>query len=363
MERTLLAIACAMIFAACAPADDPSLSPRQRMITRMLREAGSLSAWIVATDTVILQLPESVRVDVSPRVVASPGGFFLCNPIARCVVRVSREGKFAGTFGRAGGGPGEFRSIVTAAADTMGNLYLFDNLLARVTCFDPDGRLLGTIPVRNPFLVRHLCPVSPQAVYLHHAPDSAGGNFLTLAGSGPARSLLPSPVAYAAYYFRGHLEGALVAGSGGTIYETNAYSAAIHRIRGGEIGPPFGENAPGFRAPDPCTGFTTIHALQSAVIQATLVRNLFLVQGKELLLQEWIRFTGPARSIERRLIVYDTTGACLGVLAGDAGHIESSDGEVLLKIHNPPPPPGRRSAQRTPRLPRIVLLRLREVGP
>jgi hypothetical protein len=96
-------------------------------------------------------------------------------------------------------------------------------------------------------------------------------------------------------------------------------------------------------------------------MHATLVRKLFLVQGRQLLLQELVRFRGPSRSIDRRMMVYDTTGVCLGDIAGDAGAIETSDGDVLVKVHHPMPPPGRWPGGAGPGLPKLVVLRLRGV--
>lgn len=359
MDRFWPVFVCVWLAAGCSPPEDQFSVPRQREFARLLREAQSISGWIASSDTVVLALPDSVRVDVCPIIVAARSGFFLCSPIARSIVRVSRDGEFRNAFGRTGSGPGEFRGIVAAAADTLGNLFVLDILLARITCFEPGGGLVATIPVRNPFLIRHLCPITPDRIYLHHAPDTAGGGFLTLLESGVARGLIASPPEYEAYYYRGHLEGAVIAGCGGRIYETNAYSAAIRRVRGVEIEEVFGDRTPGFQPPAASRGFRSIHELQIAVMHATLVRKLFLVQGRQLLLQELVRFRGPSRSIDRRLMVYDTSGVCLGDIAGDAGAIETSDGDVLVKVHNPMPPPGRWPGGTRPRLPKLVVLRLR----
>jgi hypothetical protein len=299
-------------------------------------------------------------VDVFPRVVATRSGFYLCNAIGRTVVSVTRQGRFVSAFGRTGSGPGEFRSIVAAAADPEGQLYVLDNLLARVSCFTPEGSLLRTISIPNPFLVRHLCPVARGLLYLHHAPDSAGGVFVTLVEPEGRRTLLiPSPPEYEAYYFRGHLEGALVADRSGAVYETNAYAPAIRQVRGGELIRTFGERVPGFSAPEGSRGFASIHHLQSAVMSATLVRGLFLVANEELILQELVGFTNGGRSIDRRLLVYDTTGVFLGQLAGDAGGIETSDGDAFVRVYNPLPPPGPRSLMSTNRRPSIVVLHVR----
>jgi hypothetical protein len=302
-------------------------------------------------------------VDVFPRVVATRLGFYLCNAIGRSVVRVTRQGRFVTTFGRTGSGPGEFRSIVAAAADPEGLLYVLDNLLARVSCFTPDGSLLRTISIPNPFLVRHLCPVAGGSLYLHHAPDSVGGAFVTLMKpEGRKVPLIPSPPEYEAYYFRGHLEGALVADRSGAVYETDAYATDIRQLRGGELVRTFGAHARGFSAPEGSRGFASIHHLQSAVMNATLVRGLFLVANEELILQELVGFTDGGRSIHRRMLIYDTTGVYLGQLAGDAGGIETSDGDAFVQVHNPLPPPGQRSFMSLTRRPRIVVLHVRGEG-
>ena len=362
MLRWCVVLLYAALFPGCASPENEAWSPRQRAIAHHLRQAGSLSGWIASTDTIVLLLPDTVRVDVFPRVVATRLGFYLCNAIGRSVVRVTRQGRFVSVFGRTGSGPGEFRSIVAAAADPEGVLYILDNLLARVSCFTPEGSLLRTISIPNPFLVRHLCPVAGGSLYLHHAPDSARGAFVTLVQpEGRKTPLIPSLPEYEAYYFRGHLEGALVADRSGAVYETNAYAPVIRQLRGGDLVRTFGERASGFSPPEGSRGFASIHHLQSAVMSATLVKGLFLVSNEELLLQELIGFTNGGRTIDRRLLVYDTTGIFLGQLAGDAGGIETSDGDAFVRVHNPLPPPDPRPLMPLNRRPRIVVLHVRGV--
>jgi len=360
MARVFLTILSAFLFAACTVPDHPAWTPGQRATASRIRKAGSLAGWITSADTIDLRLPDSVRVDVRPRVVLTPREFFLCNPLGRTVVRLSRDGSFRTRFGRSGSGPGEFRSIVSAAADTLGLLYVFDNLLARITCFSPEGAVLATFPVHSPFLVRHLCPIDLREVYVHHAPDSAGDGFVTLTGKRDRDiQLVNSPQGFPAYYFRGHLEGALVRGRAGEAFETNAYSPCITRIRSGKVTATFGGRVDGFSPLPESSGFSTIHELQKAVMNATLVKGLFLVGGGRILLQELIRFSGPSRSIDRRLMVYDTSGVRLGELAGDAGGIETSDGDALVQVLYPDWRPGRLHDVPQSRTPRLVLLHVR----
>jgi hypothetical protein len=59
---------------------------------------------------------------------------------------VSRPGASPKEFGRAGGGPGEFRRAVFATVGPHDSVYIFDQGNARVTILDPDQRFVRSAP-------------------------------------------------------------------------------------------------------------------------------------------------------------------------------------------------------------------------
>lgn len=59
------------------------------------------------------------------------------------LVRISAEGELLWTFGRQGGGPGEFRTVRGIAQLPGGGVAVVDNVNERLTIVDRDGRLAG----------------------------------------------------------------------------------------------------------------------------------------------------------------------------------------------------------------------------
>jgi hypothetical protein len=59
------------------------------------------------------------------------------------VTRISAEGEILWTFGRQGGGPGEFRTVRGIAQLPGGGAAVVDNVNERLTIIDRDGRLAG----------------------------------------------------------------------------------------------------------------------------------------------------------------------------------------------------------------------------
>ncbi len=58
------------------------------------------------------------------------------------VVRLSAAGKYLGSWGRHGTGPGAFRLIHSVAVDARGRVYTVDRANARIQVFSPEGRYL-----------------------------------------------------------------------------------------------------------------------------------------------------------------------------------------------------------------------------
>lgn len=74
---------------------------------------------------------------------AGAEGVTLWDEGRKAVVRISAEGEMLWTFGRDGGGPGEFRTVRGIAHLPGGGVAVVDNVNERLTIIDRDGRLVG----------------------------------------------------------------------------------------------------------------------------------------------------------------------------------------------------------------------------
>jgi len=67
------------------------------------------------------------------------------------IVRLNSDGKFIQEWGKAGAGPGEFKSPHAAIVDNMGRLLVCDRDNQRIQIFSQDGMLLETWSGYTPF--------------------------------------------------------------------------------------------------------------------------------------------------------------------------------------------------------------------
>lgn len=107
--------------------------------------------WIteVRSDAPVLHLSEVVRLgsldgphDAFGRIMdvklSSSGRILVADDQSRHVVVFGPEGRYIGTMGRKGQGPGEFQSPWQVAADPRDSVFVWDAGLARISVFDPD---------------------------------------------------------------------------------------------------------------------------------------------------------------------------------------------------------------------------------
>jgi len=322
----------------CRRTEPVALTEEQRALRERIQREQSLERFLRAVDTVELNIPLEVPVDLIPKIRFFSKGFVLLNPMARTIVLVSQDGAFLRTFGKIGAGPGEFRNLVTGAVDEEDNIYALDDLLARVSVFRSDGSVLRTIPVRNPFLVRHMCVSRRGDLFLHHAPDSSSPGFVSVYRAESLKTCLIPPIAgFESYYYRGHLEGQVIASTNGDVFESNTFTYRISRIRTDFTVSQFGEEGDDFVGLPALRSFQTIQQLQRAVAGATIIRQLLLCDRRSLLLQETLSFPRLRGDLQRNMRVYDTAGVYLGTLECRGEEFEASDGNRLLRVHSHPP--------------------------
>lgn len=99
------------------------------------------------------------------------GGFLVVDGGAR-LRAFDSDGLLRWSFGRKGGGPGEFRSIQDVAVTADGKVLVLDSQLSRMTLLDAStSELLGTIPLETDVPAGNILPVS-QAVAMVRVGDS-----------------------------------------------------------------------------------------------------------------------------------------------------------------------------------------------
>ncbi len=87
------------------------------------------------------------KFDVDPR-----GDIFVINSVTAgidYVFHFGRDGKFIGSFGKRGQGPGEFQNPLHIAEDKDGNLLVFDQVGQRLMKFGPQGNFLNERPLKR----------------------------------------------------------------------------------------------------------------------------------------------------------------------------------------------------------------------
>lgn len=93
-----------------------------------------------------------------------PDGGFLVVDGGTQLRAFDAEGLLEWSFGRRGGGPGEFRSIQDVAWTANGRLLVLDSQLSRVTLLDAStGDLLGTVPLNTDIPAGNVLPTSLAA--------------------------------------------------------------------------------------------------------------------------------------------------------------------------------------------------------
>ncbi|MGQ0766552.1 MAG: 6-bladed beta-propeller, partial [Gemmatimonadota bacterium] len=109
-----------------------------------------------------------------PFVVRAAGGHIFAGGLSpdRRVLVYDSTGRFAGTIGRSGEGPGEWRIIQRLVSGPADSLYIFD-FNRRMVVFSPSGRVVRT--VTQPLRVVDALPLSNGSVVLSGALTTPAG--------------------------------------------------------------------------------------------------------------------------------------------------------------------------------------------
>jgi len=116
---------------------------------------------------------EPILASVSNVTTDAEGNIYIYDNNSYRIVKYDRKGNFLISFGRQGGGPGEFESVSYIYADQFGRLIVADRGNSRISVFDENGNMLMDQPQ---FKIR----------YIQHISEIPGGRFL-ISGWHPER--------------------------------------------------------------------------------------------------------------------------------------------------------------------------------
>lgn len=111
--------------------------------------------------------------------VAAADEVYVLDQSAKRVLRLDRDAKLRAVIGGPGEGPGEFEHPYSIEPDPRGGVWVADLRLARLSRFDPDGRLLEEMQV--PQLVRGFT-VLPDGAVLYRTFDGESASLAVQSG-------------------------------------------------------------------------------------------------------------------------------------------------------------------------------------
>jgi hypothetical protein len=180
-----LSSVCVLLLAACGePREQPAVATRDsagvRIVDVRFREPRAEDAWRVSDAPLaeaaggpgsIYQVVSAFRLGDGRMVVASAGTGEL---------RIyGADGRYLQTIGRKGDGPGEFRRLFWAGRMPGDSIAAWDAALARLSVFDPSGRL-----------ARSMTPRAPLGLFPQLHAVLRDGSAVIAAGLDPARAMV-----------------------------------------------------------------------------------------------------------------------------------------------------------------------------
>ena len=127
-----------------APADNRSSTPS---VTSLPEAAAFGSAFQLIDSIEFTQSPDLPIVRVSGLALIADRRFALADATESNVKLFDARGQLLKVLGRSGEGPGEFRQPRFPRFDRAGRLFVGDGQLGRITAFDAQGALRGTLPL------------------------------------------------------------------------------------------------------------------------------------------------------------------------------------------------------------------------
>ncbi|KAF0149126.1 MAG: hypothetical protein FD143_2792 [Ignavibacteria bacterium] len=105
-------------------------------------------------DDTTMNFPTRISTDAS-------GNIYLLDQMSRSIKIYSKSGKFIGSYGRKGNGPGEFNFATEFSITSNGDIYVLDNSAKRVTIF---GKKVSTFQLSNSSFPLKICPIGNNKI-------------------------------------------------------------------------------------------------------------------------------------------------------------------------------------------------------
>lgn len=312
-----------------------NLDEYQKTIMRKIKANNTSKNFFKVHDTIFIKLNEDLIFDTDPIVCATLDGYVIANPFMKKNVIIDSTGSIIKIFGSDGEGPGEFRNIQSVCVDEKDNIFLYDNLLGRLTKYNYKGHFISFLNVKElSQYIRHICAYKDY-VFFHHAPAGDFNGYVTRFDSvGNSKTFLHKLNRYNSYYERGFLDGTLIRDDLGNIYETNTYDLLIKKIFDSEE-EIFNNDELDLKILS-STKKTDYNSLIENYRKAAIPLNMYLINNDKIIIQEILSFSTNNKKVNRQMLFYDTKGVFLGRLNIDAQYsFDSSDGKYLLKLIDP----------------------------
>lgn len=145
MKRTYL-ILIFLIFGNCTNSSDEF-----NILIKDGRTDNLNESFFSSTDTLIFSMPsmeETIFVSKNPSHFLIDSLVYIPGQKAKHIISFDRDGNYIAHAGGEGRGPGEFMNIQHFVYNESG-LYVYDNLLMRITVFDKNLNFLKTIPIEH----------------------------------------------------------------------------------------------------------------------------------------------------------------------------------------------------------------------
>ena len=325
-----------LLVISCSSKSNNNLTEYQKKIAKKIYESKTTLDLFYPYDTTYININDSYLLDEKPFLIPSQNHIFIVNPIMKNIIIVDLTGKVFKIFGSDGEGPGEFRNIISACTDELGNLYLFDNILGRVSKFNNEGVFLSFFVVKalNQY-IRHIVAYNHN-IYFHHAPTNDYKSFVTKFDSlGNSNNfILNTNNNYKFFYERGFLDGYLISNDSGYIYETNIYDLSIKKFSDKETRI-FNTQIKNYKFLTP-TKTSDYNLLSDNYHNSIIPLKLYLIKKNKILLKELLIPSYNFKKVKRVMNIFDASGTFLGEINLDEQHdFDTSDGTYLFKIIDP----------------------------
>ncbi len=170
ITRVISIIIISLMTISCSRNVRKELSEEQNKFKIEVENVKSFDSLFVKDSEVELKVPANEIVDYTVEIFIYSKGFIAVNKLSHNIMLFNNLGIYQAKYGGSGEGPGEFRSIAAAAIDRSDNIYVYDDLLHRISIYSISGKVKNIVEVKRNPPVRHMCVNNDGLIFLHKAP-------------------------------------------------------------------------------------------------------------------------------------------------------------------------------------------------